>query len=62
MKRIATRVQDDPVAILLAAVLLVALIPELVSFRTPLVELVFGLALGLVIGYNLRLVVEKRRP
>lgn len=61
MKRIATRIQSDPVGLLLAVLLLAALVGELVSPRNLLAELLFGLALGLLIGYNLRLVMEKRQ-
>jgi NhaP-type Na+/H+ or K+/H+ antiporter len=61
MKRISMRVQSDPVGLILAALLLIALIWELASSRNLLSEVFFGVALGLVIGYNLRLVIEKRR-
>jgi NhaP-type Na+/H+ or K+/H+ antiporter len=61
MKRISMRVQSDPVGVILAALLLIALIWEFASSRNLLAEVFLGLALGLLIGYNLRLVVEKRR-
>jgi NhaP-type Na+/H+ or K+/H+ antiporter len=61
MKRISMRVQSDPVGLILAALLLIALIWELASSRNLLSQVFFGVALGLVIGYNLRLVIEKRR-
>ena len=61
MKRISMRVQSDPVGLILAVLLLIALIWELASSRNLLSEVFFGVALGLVIGYNLRLVIEKRK-
>lgn len=61
MKRISMRVQSDPVGLILAALLLIALIWELASSRNLLAEEFFGVALGLLIGYNLRLVIEKRK-
>ena len=62
MKRITARIQTDPVGVVLAALLLVALVLWLIS-RNLLTQYLFGLALGLVIGYNVRLVIEKRaRP
>jgi NhaP-type Na+/H+ or K+/H+ antiporter len=61
VKRIAARMQSDPIAVVLALFLLLALVFELLSPRNILAELVFGLTLGLTIGYNLRIVVEKRR-
>ena len=61
MKRISMRVQSDPVGLILAALLLIALIWEFASSSSLLAEMFFGLALGLLIGYNLRLVIEKRK-
>ena len=60
MRLLMTRLQSDPAGMVLAALLLVALVLWLIS-RNLLTEYLFGLALGLSIGYNLRLVIEKRR-
>jgi NhaP-type Na+/H+ or K+/H+ antiporter len=61
MKRISIRVQSDPVGLILATLLLIALIWEFAISRNLLSEVFFGVTLGLVVGYNLRLVIEKRR-